>query len=305
MHEAHRKALLATATLEKEIEKLHRMRAHSGLERRCKESQRPEERRKRQCQDSLSSQPTAGRPADPDMPFGGTGSEGGDLDLGEPPQLKAEVASFLEGSSEMPEEKDEGMLPEPLVSQSAKWVQWRAEKCDVPDWWVELSTVPLEDTGRLAREVRALFQLPRHMHELDPKEAPFHAPLAPPCLHQWRFMPPIISAFACWDIQEIPREKTVAYTRALQCLVEQNNLPKRGQPHLLAESMAKLRREVGFYLSFMDEEVFQGVDLPKEKGRKPSVPTANTSGTTATTEAPSIPKVAPKYAGWDTIVHPS
>ena len=47
VHKAHRKALLAAATLEKEIEKLHRMRAHFGLERRCKESQRPEERRKR------------------------------------------------------------------------------------------------------------------------------------------------------------------------------------------------------------------------------------------------------------------
>ena len=59
-----------------------------------------------------------------------------------------------------------------------------------PNWWAELSTVLLEDTGRLAQEVRALFQLPRHMHELDPKEAPFHTPLAPPCLHQQRFMPP-------------------------------------------------------------------------------------------------------------------
>ena len=42
---------------------------------------------------------------------------------------------------------------------------------------------------------------------LSYREAPFHAPLAPPCLHQWRFMPPIVSAFACGDIQEIPREK--------------------------------------------------------------------------------------------------
>ena len=39
---------------------------------------------------------------------------------------------------------------------------------------------------------------------------------------------------------------------------------KEGPASLLAESIAKLRREVGFYLSFMDEEVFQGVDLPKE-----------------------------------------
>ena len=71
-------------------------------------------------------------------------------------------------------------------------------------------------------------------------------------------MPPIMSAFACRDIREIPREKMVSYAQALQCLMEQNNLPKKEQPCLLAESVAKLRREVGFYLSFMDEEVFLG-----------------------------------------------
>ena len=60
MCKAHRKVLLAATTLEKEIKKLHRMRARSGPEQRRKESQRPEERRrKRQCQVSLSSQPTA------------------------------------------------------------------------------------------------------------------------------------------------------------------------------------------------------------------------------------------------------
>ena len=129
------------------------------------------------------------------------------------------------------------------------------------------------------------------MHELDPKEAPFHAPPAPPCLHQWRFMPPIMSAFACQDIQEIPREKMVAYAQALQCLAEQNSPPKKDQPCLLTESMAKLRREVGFYLSSMDEEVFGGVDLPKEEGSKPSAHTAATAdapGTTAAIETPSI-----------------
>ena len=51
--------------------------------------------------------------------------------------------------------------------------------------------------------------------------------------------------------------------------------------------MAELRREVGFYLSFMDEEVFWGVDLPKEEGSKPSVPAVtavDTPGTTAAVE---------------------
>ena len=55
--------------------------------------------------------------------------------------------------------------------------------------------------------------------------------------------------------------------------------------------MAKLRREVGFYLSFMDDKVFWGVDLPEEEGSKPSAPTAtatDTSGTTAAEETLSI-----------------
>ena len=94
----------------------------------------------------------------------------------------------------------------------------------------------------------------------------------------------------------------VTYARALQYLTEQNNPPKRDQPCILAESIAELRREVGFYLSFTDEEVFQGIDLPEEEGRNPSVPT---TATTNTPEVPPIPKVAPKYAGWDMVVHPS
>ena len=57
-------------------------------------------------------------------------------------------------------------------------------------------------------------------------------------------------------------------------LAEENNLPKRDQPCLLAESIVELRREVGFYLSLTDKEVFQGVELPQEERSSLSVPTA-------------------------------
>ena len=149
------------------------------------------------------------------MPSSRMGSEGADSDLGEPPQLQADIASFLQGSSKMTEEESKEISPELPISQPAEWVQWKAKRCDVPDWWAELSTVPLEDIEKLARQVRASFKLLKHMHMLDPEESPFHAPPAPPCLHQWRFMPPTVSAFACQDIWEIPREKTVTYARAL------------------------------------------------------------------------------------------
>ena len=137
MHKAHQKALSTTATLEEEIEKLHQMKASSGSEQRHRDrdSQRLEERRKkRQHQVSFSSQPIASQSANPDMTSGRMGSKGGDSDLGEPLQLKAEVASFLQGSSRMSEDKDEEMLLEPSVSKPTKWVWWRAKKFDIPDW---------------------------------------------------------------------------------------------------------------------------------------------------------------------------
>ena len=56
------------------------------------------------------------------MLLGRMGFEGEDSDLGEPPQLKGEVASFLQGSSKMPEDKDEEMLPEPSIYKSTEWV---------------------------------------------------------------------------------------------------------------------------------------------------------------------------------------
>ena len=74
------------------------------------------------------------------------------------------------------------------------------------------------------------------------------------------------------------------------------------------ESIAKLRREVGFYLSFMDEEVFWGVDLPEEEENKPAAPTAtatDTPGSTTAVETLPTQKATPDYTGWDTILYPS
>ena len=146
---------------------------------------------------SFASEPTPSQSVDPDMPPSEMEPENGASDLGDPPELKAEVASFLEGSSEVLDGKSEEGPLEQSVSKLTNWVRWKAEKCDTPDCWAELLTVPGEDeTRRLAREVRALFQLPRQMHELEPKEAPFQATLAPPCLHCQRFMPPVMSIYA-------------------------------------------------------------------------------------------------------------
>ena len=193
------------------------------------------------------------------MPSGKEGFKGRDSDLGELPELKSAVASFLWGSPETLDDEGERMPPEPTVLDFSEWVPWKAERCDTPSWWMELSTVPGEDnTRKLARQVRASFGLPRQLQELDAGRAILQAPLALPCLHQQTFMPLADSIFASRDIREVPREKDVAYARALQYWAKQNDPPTGGEPHLLAKSVLELREKVKWYLTFTDEEVFRG-----------------------------------------------
>ena len=97
------------------------------------------------------------------------------------------------------------------------------------------------DTRKLAREVRVSLGLPRQLQELGSRDTTQQAPPALLCLHRKRFVPLANSIFACRDIREIPREKAVAYARALQHWAEQNNLPAGGEPHLLARSILELR----------------------------------------------------------------
>ena len=75
-------------------------------------------------------------------------------------------------------------------------------------------------------------------------------------------MPLPDSIFTSRDIREVPREKVVAYARALQYWAEQNDLPTGGEPLLLAKGILELREEVKWYLTFTDE-VFQGVPIPE------------------------------------------
>ena len=108
---------------------------------------------------------------------GKEGSKGRDSKLGEMLELQPKVAFFLQGSPDTLDDEDGKVLPEPAVLNFAEWVSWKAARCDTPSWWMELSTVLGENnTRRLAREVRASFQLPWQMHELESKEAPFKPP---------------------------------------------------------------------------------------------------------------------------------
>ena len=72
------------------------------------------------CQDSFANQSTPSQSIKFDMHQGGTGSEDGESDLGDLPELKAEVASFLQGLSETSGNED---LPlEPPMSRPTDWV---------------------------------------------------------------------------------------------------------------------------------------------------------------------------------------
>ena len=150
----HWKALSAAAALEEEIEKLHQMKSHfwSEVRPRSRDQQRLEGiQEERCCQASFTSEPTPSQSIDPDMPPSDMESEDGASNLGEPPELKVEVASFLEGSSEVSDGNSEEGSLEPSMLKFANWVWWKAGKCDTPDWWAELLTVPREDeTRRLA-----------------------------------------------------------------------------------------------------------------------------------------------------------
>ena len=172
VREVHQQVLSTMATLEEEIERLRQMKVCSTPERRPRsETQRRlDRRRKRRHQDSFTDQSTPSRPIELDTHQGGTGSEDRESDLGDPPELKVEVASFLQGSSEMSGNED---LPlEPPVSRPADWVQWRAEECDLPAWWRELTAISGEYTERLAKEVRASFYSPGADTSSTPRKPP-------------------------------------------------------------------------------------------------------------------------------------
>ena len=143
------------------------------------------------------------------------------------------------------------------------------------------------------------------MWELGAEGAILQAPNTPPCLHRQKFMLLVESIYVCRDIREIPREKVVVYARALQHWAEQNNLPAGGEPQLLAESMLELREEVKWYLSFTNEEVFWGVALPKKEEESLQTLFATDIPKAHHAPEPALEERAPKFLGWEKVLHPS
>ena len=241
-----------------------------------------------------------------------------DPNLEEPLELGPEVTCFLRGSAKKSEEEEKVPSPKPPVKVLHKWVAWKAEACKMPSWWRELMAVPdIEDWQKLACEVRALFWHPKRAREVHKTDNHHQALPAPPCLLWRSFMPPPNSIYACWDIQEMQREKTMAYAHALQHWAEKTDLHTGGKPHLLAESVKVLQGEMRCYLSFSDKEVFEGVIPPKDmspdpaKDAKPhsmaTMPAIapEVQATTKAVEEPAAERKSPKFPSWEKVLHPS
>ena len=69
--------------------------------------------------------------------------------------------------------------------------------------------------------------------------------------------------------------------------------------------MKELREEVKWYLSFSDEEVFQGVALPKkEEDQSPETLPTNVPKTPCAPES-GTERRGPKFLGWENVLYPS
>ena len=156
MREAHQKALAAAATLEGEIERLNHplsqrwleVRGSHGRSKDCR-GYRSMEHKKRQCQVSFSDTPTTHSLTEENV--GSTGEELApeDLDLDELLELEPGATSFLTRSVES--SKKEESPPESLVGELCKWMMWKAETTETPDWWRELIVLPgVPDCKKLA-----------------------------------------------------------------------------------------------------------------------------------------------------------
>ena len=75
---------------------------------------------------------------------------------------------------------------------------------------------------------------------------------------------------------------------------------------MLAKSILELREDVKWYLSFTDEEVFQGVALlEKEEEESPRALAATTMPEVAHVLEPPLEERALKFLGWQKVLHPS
>ena len=231
-----------------------------------------------------------------------------------------EVTCFLQGPVKSSEEENmKTPSPKPPIEELEKWVTWRAGAYKTPSWWQELVMVPgVDGHEKLAHEVWASFWLPQRVSEWCWVKNDHQAPPTLLCLSWKNFLLLPDSIFTCWDIWEIQQEKMVAYIWALQFWAEKTDLPTGGKPCLLAGSIVELQEEIKCYISFSDEDVFNGIALPEEISIIPpeeatpknALPTlANPLVKKATVDMTMQPAAEKrplnKFPGWEKVLHPS
>ena len=157
--------------------------------------------------------------------------------------------------------EDGGSNPsqEPPVEDYERWVKWRGQIVDAPNWWQELVRIPgVSNFQELAWQVRASFKLPQWMSKIHDVKNYYLAPPSPRCICRKEFLPPLDPMFPCWDIRDGQLQKTVAYAQALQYWVEKPNPLMPGQPCLLARCILKLRKTMEPYVSFSNDAILDG-----------------------------------------------
>ena len=112
---------------------------------------------------------------------------------------------------------------------------------------------------KISAKGTSFIQPPKRASELKETKDHCQASPAPLCLLRKSFQLPPDTIFTCWDIREIQREKTIAYTHALQYWVDKSDPPTGRQPCQLAKSVKELWEKMKCYLSFSDREVFEGI----------------------------------------------
>ena len=275
VREAHWKALAMAVTFEEEIEWLSHPLTRSQLEAQAHSWSRNHHRcksrgwKRRCCQVQLEDCHAPYFEKHPSLRVSEPEKDEEapeEFNLEDLPELRPEVNCFLWGPVESSEEENTKMpSPKPLIEELEKWVTWRAQTYEIPGWWQELFMVPgVDDHEKLAHEVWASFWFLHRVSEWCQVENDHQAPLALLCLCQRNFLLLPNSNFTCQDIQELQQEKTVAYTQALYSWEEKADLPTGGKPCLLVGSVVEPWEEMKCYISFSDEDVFNGMALPEE-----------------------------------------
>ena len=72
---------------------------------------------------------------------------------------------------------------EPPVEEYARWIEWKRQAVDTPNWWQELEMVlEVDDVQELAQKIWASFKLPWQMSKEHDVENYYQAPPVPHCI---------------------------------------------------------------------------------------------------------------------------